>query len=119
MTARRSSNGTPLAEPNQQFDVEALGDGTYSIRAAHSGKSLDVFQFNANDGADLRQWSYTGDQNQRWRIDDTGGGLYSITSAFSNKVLDVWKKSKSAGAEVKLYRLNGGSNQRWQFVKVH
>jgi hypothetical protein len=27
---------------NQQFDVVALGDGSYSIRPVHSGKSLDV-----------------------------------------------------------------------------
>jgi len=103
---------------NQQFDVEALGDGSYSIRAAHSGKSLDVFQWNTNDGAELRQWTYNGTQNQRWRIDDTGKGLYSITSAYSNKVLDVWQMNRAAGAQIKLYHSTGGPNQKWSFIRV-
>jgi pectate lyase len=41
-------------EMKQQFDVEVLGDGTYSIRPAHSGKFLDVFNWNKYDWAELR-----------------------------------------------------------------
>jgi len=79
---------------------------------------VEVSQGNANDGAELRQGTYTGGQNQRWHIDDVGDGVYSITSALSNKVIDVWEMNTSAGGEVKLYGWWGGSNQRWSFVKV-
>lgn len=30
---------------------DGLGDGSFPIRPAHSGKSLEVFDSNANDGA--------------------------------------------------------------------
>ena len=45
------SNGS-----HQQWDITSLGNGSYSIRPAHSNKSLDVYEWNAEDGADARQW---------------------------------------------------------------
>jgi lysophospholipase L1-like esterase len=103
---------------NQQYDIASLGDGTYSIRPAHSGKSLDVYRKVTNDGAEVRQWTYHGNSNQRWYIDSVEANLYSITSVLSGKAITVSNMSTAAGGDINLYGYNGGSHQKWSFISV-
>ena len=99
---------------NQQWAVEALGDGTYRLVAGHSGKVLDVAGASTADGAGVIQWPWNGGPNQRWRLEDLGDGAFRITASHSGKVLDVAGVATAGGAGVIQWPWNGGPNQRWR-----
>ncbi|RLP55205.1 MAG: hypothetical protein D6160_05475 [Ketobacter sp.] len=105
-------------QPFQQWDVNNLGNGYYSIRAVHSGQSLDVWEWNGSDGADVRQWPYLNAENQHWKIESTGPDSYSIVSRFSDKAIDVVSAPSGDGANVSLWTFTSGASQSWKFVNA-
>jgi mannan endo-1,4-beta-mannosidase len=46
----------------------AGGDGYYKILSVFSGKALDVYGWNANNGANISPWDDPGGTNQQWRF---------------------------------------------------
>ncbi|HYE07553.1 MAG TPA: RICIN domain-containing protein [Planctomycetota bacterium] len=109
-----SDNGSTA----QQWRVDALGDGTWSLTARCSGKALDVWGASSADGADIVQYSTHGGANQRWRIEATGGGWYRVVSVQSGKAMDVAGASGGDGADVIQWTVHDGDNQRWELVPV-
>lgn len=103
---------------NQQFDVQRLSSGFYSIRPAHSNKSLHVFNLSREPGGDIRQWSWYGGTPQQWRIEPAGNGYYKIISRHSGLALDVWQWSDQNGGDIRQWTDTGGTNQQWQFRAV-
>jgi hypothetical protein len=91
--------------------VQNVGGDAYSIRALHSGKSLDVVNSSTAVGADINQWTYNGGNNQKWRIESVGGGYYRIVSVNSSKCVDVVGASTSDGAQINQYTCSGATNQ--------
>ena len=64
---------------NQIFYFERLSDGTYRIKAKHSGRYLEVRNSSQANGADVAQWDWHSDYAcKRWYIIDCGGGYYKL-----------------------------------------
>jgi hypothetical protein len=101
---------------NQQWTVTSMGEGIWSIRPAHSSKSLDVYGWSSSDGGTVVQWSYTGNSNQQWVISPAGGGTYKIASNFSKKVLTV--ADKKAGTSLQQSADQWSAQQKWYFNPV-
>lgn len=95
-----------------------LKENYYKITARHSGKSLDVKDFNNADNAEIIQWPYCGGINQQWSITSVGDGFYRILSRSSSKALDVSNISKSDGAHVIQWSYWGGDNQLWYIADL-
>jgi len=79
---------TPTPTISQQFKLTHLGDGTYSILAMHSKKSIDVDNFSIADGANVQQWSYYGSSNQQFIIMDGTNGSYKLIAKHSGKLIE-------------------------------
>ncbi|HYE05224.1 MAG TPA: RICIN domain-containing protein [Planctomycetota bacterium] len=107
-----TDNGTSA----QQWRIDALSDGTYTLTARCSGQALDVGGAATADGGDAIQWPAHGGANQRWRIEPVGGGCYRLVAAHSGKVLDVAGASTVDGADVIQWSEHGSDNQRWAIV---
>ena len=84
--------------------------GFYSIRAARTGKGLDLDGGDIIPGAKVQQWDFPGiGSNQQWRI-ESDGDTYLIRSVASNLVLER-KPDGSVTTAVE----NGSASQQWTF----
>ncbi|WP_412075983.1 RICIN domain-containing protein [Streptomyces xanthophaeus] len=67
-----------IAQTNQQWTLDHLGNGRFHIRAVHSGKCLDVAGGTGavGDGVNVHQWTCLGDAqtNQQWTFELVPGG---------------------------------------------
>lgn len=88
-------------------------NGTYRVVARHSGKALDVFGHQTQDGADVVQWAYGGGNNQRWTLTHLGSNVYQIMGVESGKALAVASTSTANGTNVDIRSYTGAGNQRW------
>lgn len=106
-----ASNGT-LA---QAFEVKYDEiNRCYSIRAAHSGKALDLRDGDLIPGAAVQQWTYSRDYpNQRWIIEQDTNGAYRIRSMVNGLYLD---HGAGEAQVLTTQRLSDGDSQLWQFV---
>lgn len=108
----------PGTGQNQQFEFVSSGGGYYRIKARHSGKVLDVYQWNPNNGAEIRQWTDLNGTNQQWQVVELGGDVVRLVNRFSGKALDVWAWSTANGARLSQFDVTGGANQQFQLVEV-
>jgi len=100
----------------QQFTVESVGSGLWSLRPVHSGKSLDVYNFSNADGGAIVQWPYTGNPNQQWVITPDGTGSHKIMSNFSKKFFTV--ADTKAGTALQQSADQSSLRQKWYFNPV-
>ena len=63
-------------------------DAYYTIAAAN-GRVLEVADFNTENGASVRLWSYEGQPWQQWQFVEAGEGEYRIKNRFTGKVMDL------------------------------
>jgi PA14 domain. len=101
---------------NQQFKITHLGDGTYSIVAMHSGKSLDVDGFSLLDGTSVKQWNYYGSSNQKFIIIPGTDDCYKLIAAHSAKIIEA--VTTSLQANVRQYNDYGQAKGQWRLVPV-
>lgn len=83
------------------------GPGTYFIRAAHSGKVLDVDYWLGNgndDGRPLKQRDRHGDDNQKFIVEALASGFVRMRAKHSGKSLQVEGASTNPGARVRQMR---------------
>lgn len=88
-------------------------EGTYAVRAVHSGKALDVEGISTEDGANVHQWEYDGGDNQHWTIESVEGDEYRLVAQHSGHVLAVENAGTTDGDNVVQESGNGGAHQRW------
>jgi CxxC motif-containing protein (DUF1111 family) len=98
-------------QPNQQWTVTRLGDGSYEIIGVQSGQALDVLHQSTTTGANLDIWPYLGQANQRWVLTPTSGGSYTIEGVQSGNFL----QARNPGATLAMEQGNGAGNQQWLF----
>jgi hypothetical protein len=100
---------------------------SYNVRAAHSGRCLDVSGGSGAtaNGARIQQWDCLGlsQSNQLWTFRPTGdGSTYYVTALSSGKCLDVAGGTTALTNGVELQQWDclgyGQSNQRWQLVST-
>jgi cytochrome c peroxidase len=82
----------------------------FMLKAAHSGKCIDVAGGGTADGAVVQQWTCHGGNNQRFEEVPVAGG-FMLRAKHSGKCLDVAGISTAAGAKLIQWGCHGGANQ--------
>jgi hypothetical protein len=90
----------------------------YKLINRRSGKALDVYQANLQDGAQIVQWADNGGANQRWHVTDVGGGNRTLFNQNSGRTLSIWQASTADGANAVQWVENNGGDQQWQLVQA-
>lgn len=84
---------------SQLFSFE-YKNGYYVIRAANSGKVLDVDSGDVVPGTNVQQWNYiAGDASQLWSATQVSDGAYAFTNKATGLVLSV-SANGASGANV-------------------
>ncbi|MBP2326650.1 hypothetical protein JOF56_007035 [Kibdelosporangium banguiense] len=90
----------------------------YKLINRRSGKALDVYQANLQDGAQVVQWADNGGHNQQWHVTDIGGGYRTLFNRNSGRTLSIWATGTADGADAVQWVENNGGDQQWQLVPV-
>ena len=108
----------PQDSSTSSTEVSFDGNQVYSIISKNSGKSLDVYYGNSDNGTNILQYTYNGYNNQKWYLQKQSNGYYIIRSYATGKVLDVADWSTSNGGNVHQWEYVGGANQEWSIEYV-
>ena len=100
----------------QQFQFVSSGGGYYRLKARHSGKVVDLWEWNTADGADYRQWPDLNATNQQFQVLDSDGGYVRLVNRHSAKALEVGSGPRPTAAGSVQYTDVNGANQQWQLV---
>ena len=87
----------------------------YTIAAAN-GRVLEVADFNTENGASIRLWSYEGQPWQQWIFEEAAEGQYRIKNRFTGKVMDLAMSGVVNGTWVHQWEKTTGKSQRWEIV---
>ena len=80
---------------SQKFEIKFNeSDGTYTISAIHSAKSLDVQNGGTAIYTNVDQYELNNTINQKWIIQDTGNGYYNIISQANGLYIDILKNDE-------------------------
>lgn len=91
--------------------------GYYTIAAAN-GRVLEVADFNTENGAQVRLWSYEGQPWQQWAFEEAADGEYRIRNRFTGKVMDLAMSGVANGTWVHQWSQTSGRGQRWQILQA-
>ena len=100
---------------SQKFNVKYLGDGYYTIAAAHSGKVLDVANAGKTAGTNVWQCTINNADAQKWVIKDAGDGYYYLISKCNGLYLDVANGIAANGTNVQVCYGNNSNAQKFKF----
>lgn len=99
------------------FAVFPLSVGTtYALMAKHSGKCAMVNGGATNDGAQIVQYTYSGDTSQQWVLESAGNGFYKFKNVKTGKYMDINGATVADGANVIQWASGTGQNQQFGFV---
>jgi GH25 family lysozyme M1 (1,4-beta-N-acetylmuramidase) len=100
----------------QKFYIHSIGNKTYILISAASGKVLEVQGSGVANSVNVCQNAYTGLASQKWWFTMDANGYYTLTSAKSGKVLDVKNGNAADGANVQQYASNGSDAQKFSLT---
>jgi len=106
---------------NQQWSIEAMGDGYVKIVNWYSGMCLDVSNLSESDGANIYQWGCHGYDNQRWLLEPVWRpetGVYVIRSRDSGKCLEAESGGTTGGTNAVQHEYTGANHQLWTFERI-
>ena len=109
-----SSNNTNA----QKYRFESIGNGTYKIINANSGKVLDVAGGSTANGAALQQYTSNNTAAQQWTVRNYGSGKIALVSVNANKAVDIPGGNAVQQAQLQLYSPNGTVAQQWLVAKA-
>ena len=89
-------------------------DAYYTIAAAN-GRVLEVADFNTENGASVRLWSYEG---QPWQIVEAGSGKVKLRNVLADKVIDLVGMRVENGTQAQIWQDVFGENQLWKLDPV-
>lgn len=94
-------------------------EGTYYIQNKYSGLYLDIENGSAENGANIRQWSYNGSDAQKFKFVSLGDGYYYILTGASGykKCVDVESGSAADGTNILQWEYWGGEMQKYRVVQ--
>lgn len=134
-------NGAEIAQgtyngddPRFDWRIEDAGGGFRKIISRYSGKAMAVFGTGidgvttldrTNNGAEIAQWEYLGNDWYQWRITDAGDG-YKIMNRNSGKAAAVFAADTSGassdraadGADVGQWQYLGNAWYNWDIVAI-
>lgn len=103
---------------NQQFRIEYVGEGYYTIQDTHSGLYVDVDGGSAAS-ANVQLWTYHGEAAQQFRIYNLGGGEYMIQPRCTSCVVNVSGGVAADGTNVWTYPLDETNACYWKIVDAN
>ena len=109
-----SSNNTNA----QKYRFGSIGNGTYKIINANSGKVLDVSGGSTANGAALQQYTSNNTVAQQWTVRNYGSGRIALVSVNANKAVDIPGGNAVQQAQLQLYSPNGTVAQQWLVAKA-
>ncbi|MCI9079194.1 MAG: family 43 glycosylhydrolase [Lachnospiraceae bacterium] len=94
-------------------------EGTYYVQNKYSGLYLDIENGSAENGANVRQWTYNGSDAQKFKFVSLGDGYYYILTGASgyNKCVDVENGSGDDGTNIMQWEYWGGEMQKYRIVQ--
>ena len=95
---------------NQKFKLEYIEKGYYKIICKASNEVLTV-----NDGNNIIQSEYAGNDNQKWIIEVAQNGYYYIKSKGTGLYLDVTGASSADGTRMRVSEKKETSSQMFKF----
>lgn len=113
-------------KPNQQWEINRLANGFYTIVNVETKKALDVPNGFKTPGLAVQQFKFHGGPNQQWRFETfpavNGPELFRpefhrIYNSQSTLALDVPNGSQAYRQTIQQYTPNGGWNQTWVLTK--
>ncbi|MBN2486719.1 MAG: RICIN domain-containing protein [Bacteroidales bacterium] len=107
-----------VGSANQQFNLNDLGNGYYSIINVQSGKAIDVSGVSSADGANVHQWDYVGGGNQKFFAQAVDNGYYKFIAQHSNKIFEVGGFNTQNGGNIQQWTDVGQSSGQWKLVSV-
>lgn len=90
----------------------------YKLVNRKSGKVLDVYQANLQDGGSIVQWADNGGANQQWHVTDVGNGYKTMVNKNSGRALSINGTSTTDGAVAVQWVENSKNDQKWTLVPV-
>ena len=94
-----------------------LQEGMFYTIAAPNGRVLEVADFNTENGASVRLWSYEGQPWQQWSFEETADGpVPASATVFTGKVMDLAMSGVVNGTWVHQWSATTGAGQRWEVV---
>ncbi len=107
------------ALPAALRSVTALVSGPYFFVNRNSGKDMEVFHSETQNGALVDQYNYNGTRTQQWMLaTQTSGAITQIINVNSNKCLDT-SGSVANGTQLTIWQCEtGNNNQSWVFYSV-
>jgi arabinan endo-1,5-alpha-L-arabinosidase len=101
----------PIAVYNRSYGID---DGTYVITNNNSKKVLQLENGDTLNGANVVQYTETGDTIQHWEITYVGDGYYKISPVLApDKALEVYECLTSDGANVQIGIYDEKKCQQW------
>ncbi|KAB8192081.1 hypothetical protein FH608_029330 [Nonomuraea phyllanthi] len=88
----------------------------YKLINRKSGKALDAYRADLQDGAQLVQWADNGGYNQHWHVTDVGGGYRTLFNRNSGRMVSIWQTSTADGANAVQWVENNGGDQQWELI---
>jgi endoglucanase len=109
----------PGATAASTWQVNAVGDGSYSLRASGTESALQTEYARTANQSNVDLWTYGGGAAQRWIISDGGGGNMKLSlAAAPSRVLDAKYGGANGETNVWLYDDNASCAQRWSMKAV-
>ncbi|MFI9238025.1 RICIN domain-containing protein [Streptomyces sp. NPDC053079] len=97
---------------------EGMPDTVVTLKAAHSGKCLDIDGGKADNGVRAQQWNCNGSDAQKWRAVPVADSSFELRNVASGKCLEVENSATKVGAPVQQWSCVNAKNMRWQIVLV-
>lgn len=91
---------------------------SYTIKARHSGKVLDVAYGGMQNGTNVWQYDNNGTVAQQWILEDAGNGYFYIVSKCNGLYLDIAGANIANGTNIQLYEGNSTNAQKFKLVEV-
>lgn len=108
--------GVGVAPPARS--AVAVDTGTwYVLVNRHSGKAMDDYNLDFQNGARVTQYTRNNGPWQQWQFIASGDGYYRLRNQHSNNVLDVYDWSTADGASVVQWDDLNGANQQFRLAE--
>ena len=114
------ANGTPIVQwgchggMNQNWVVNPMGDGTYSLMSGATNKCLDVSGISTAPGAAIHEWDCWGGDNQRFYLQWLGDS-YQLVAKHSGLCVAVGGANTGDGQRLIQWYCAQTAEQRWSF----
>lgn len=95
-----------------------VADGTYMIKASHSGKYMSVAGWSTQNGALIEQWGYLNQDNLKFEVTAGLDGYYQFRPIYNQKVITVDGGVTTNGAVINQYTNLHASNQKFRLESV-